>query len=400
MRILHITNSVGSRSYGLGQVALNLMKSQLAQNNEPVIWTLDSAEDLQRNPGIAELPKGCIRCFPPLGPEIVAWSPAMMRAARLEGNRFDVVHQHGIWTAQSRVTNLLRERHRLPTVVAPHGSLEPRVLLKSRVKKRMAQWVYEAANLHGASCIHATAPTEVADIETFGLRNPIALIPNGISQTWLDSTGDGSRFRSKFGLPHDRRVLLFMSRIAPKKGLPMLLQAWSRLSPAHPEWMLVVVGGDEDGHKAEVEALASQLGLLQHVRFVDPILGQDKRDAFAAADLFILPSHSEGFPMVVLDALGAGVPAIVTRASAWEDLETHGCGWWVDISATAIVEALEDALGHSPESLSTRGAAGRKLVELKYHWRALSSHTLDLYDWLCHRGTKPPFVTLPVSGGL
>ena len=399
MKILHVTRTIGSRSHGIGQVVLNLMKAQLAHGHDPTIWCMDTEADLQQNASLRELPKECIRCFPLLGPGIVAWSPAMMRTARQEASGFEIVHQHGIWTTQSRVMNLLRRQHQLPTVVAPHGFLEPRALKKSKLKKSLALWAYEATNLRDASCLHATAPNEIESIAAYGLNSPIALIKNGISQAWLDSTGDGTRFKAKFGIPQDRRCLLFMSRITPLKGLPMLLQAWSRLRQAHPDWFLVVIGGNEDGHKAEVEALAKQLGLLEHLRFVDPVLGQDKRDAFAAAEVFILPSHSEGFPMVVLDALGAGVPAIVTRAAAWEELETHGCGWWVDISAEAIGRAMEDALGHTAESLHIKGAAARKLVELKYHWSSLSSQTLELYRWLLHKGTKPPFVTLPASGG-
>lgn len=398
MRILHLTSTVGLRSYGLGQVALNLVKAQRTHGHDAVIWSLDPEEERQRSLALIGLPTEAIRRFDRVGPELLAWSPAMMRAAAVDGKEFDIVHQHGIWTAISRVTNLLRTQHGRLTVVGPQGSLEPYALRKSRWKKRVALWAYESANLRGASCIHAVTTVEVAQAAAFSPHSPVALIANGISQAWLDSTGDGARFRSRFGIPGDRRVVLFMSRIAPKKGLPMLLQAWSGLRDSHPKWNLVVIGGDEDGHKAEVESLARQLDLTDHILFVDPVIGQDKRDAFAAAELFVLPTRSEGFPMVVLEALGAGVPAIVSRGAAWEDLEVHGCGWWVDISVDAIGAAMRDALGREPANLSAMGAAARGLVESKYHWRYLSLRTVELYQWLHHQGPTPAFVTLPAEG--
>ena len=394
MNILHLVPSIGPNSFGLAQVALNLAKAQLEQKHNPVIWSSDTEEDRQWCLDTHRLPNDLLRCFGLVGPRSMCWSPSMIQAAKQKGNDFNIVHQHGIWTLQTRVTNLMRRLHQSRTVVAPHGALENSILLKSAVKKNLALWAYESKNLQSASCIQATAPNEAVDIIKFGLCNPIALIPNGISRSWLESVGDGNRFRSKYMLPNDRRIFLFMSRIATKKGLPMLLKAWFQLCRLYPEWILVVIGGDEDDHKQEVTALAKKLNLMEQVRFLDPVTGGDKRDAFAAAELFVLPSHSEGFPMVVLDALGAGVPAIVTKASAWKDLEIHGCGWWVDISTEGIQAALQLALSCTSITLSKMGNAGKSLVEREYYWLDLSQKSIKLYDWILLPGTPPSFVTL------
>ena len=245
------------------------------------------------------------------------WSSELFRTAKEEGQQFDVVHGHGIWTGLSYVTKTFATLLRRPTVVAPHGSLERSVLTKSSWKKRVASRLYETANLKRASCLHATAEPEIDDFRRYGLINPIALIKNGVSDEWLKQEGNGARFREAYSVPADRRLVLFMSRIAPKKGLPMLLKAWADLDGRRPRWLLVIIGGDEDGHKKECERLARQLVVENSVRFLEPMFGQGKRDSFAAAELFVLPTYSEGLPMVVLDSLGAGVPAIVTRGAAW-----------------------------------------------------------------------------------
>jgi glycosyltransferase involved in cell wall biosynthesis len=394
MKILHITPSVGPLSYGLGQVALNLMKAQTEIGHDSVIWSLDEAVDGLRAAESIGVPADRIRTFPSIGPRSLGFSPSLIRAARIDGNGVNVVHQHGIWTAISYVTTRLRTWHGLRSVVAPHGSLDSAVIRKSLWKKRLALAGYEAANLAEADCLQATAPAEIEDFRSYGLQRPIALIRNGIANKWIQQGGDAERFRASCGIPADRRVMLFMSRIAPKKGLPMLLKAWSRQRLLTSSWLLLVVGGDEDGHRVEVENLRRELGLTDQVRFVGPKFGQDKRDAFAAAEVLVLPSISEGFPIVVLDALGAGVPAIVTKATAWKDLESYDCGWWVDASVAGLEGALAAALTMPKERLKAMGAAGRRLVSTNYNWTTIATTTIELYEWLLRSRKQPAFVSV------
>lgn len=372
---------------------MNLVKAQQTLNQDPVIWCLDPEQERLSAAERWRFATNIVRSFRRAGPALTGWSWELLRTAKEEGRQFDVVHQHGIWTGLSHVTNTLATRLGRPTVVTPHGSLERSVLAKSRWKKRLASWLYETANLRGASCLHAVAEPEIDDFRQYGLTNPIALIKNGVSDEWLQREGNGALFREDYSIPADRRILLFMSRIAPKKGLPMLLKAWGALEGRRPRWMLVIIGGDEDGHRKECESLARQLGVGGSVRFLEPIFGQRKRDPFAAAELFVLPTYSEGFPLVVLESLGAGVPAIVTRGAAWADLATYDCGWWVETSVEGIQGALESALNLPPERLREMGEAGRSLVARRYNWLTLAEETIRLYRWLATGSAKPEFVS-------
>ena len=316
----------------------------------------------------------------------------MMQAAKSENVNVDLVHQHGIWTLGSYVTRLLRQKQNIPSVVAPHGALETWALRRSRMKKALALFGYERANILGAECIHAVSEAEIADVRNFGLVCPIALIPNGVSVQWLNSQGSAESFREKHHIPADRRILLFLSRITPKKGLRMLIQAMRSVREKFADWILVVVGMDEFGHKSEVEKYIEHLGMKESVIWTGPLFDQEKRDAFAAAELFILPSYSEGAPVVILESLAVGVPVITTKASPWKDLVDHSCGWWIDASPDGVSDALNDAIGLSEEQLADMGSRGRRLVESQYTWSKSARKSIELYEWILGRRSRPEFV--------
>jgi glycosyltransferase involved in cell wall biosynthesis len=393
--VLHVTPSVETASFGLGEVVLNLTREQNNQGCEARIWCMSPVEEIDRISASCKLSRDWLRSFPPIGPPRVAFSPSMIRAtASLRASQGHVVHQHGIWTACSLVTNLLHQQHGLPHIVAPQGSLDAWALRRSHWRKRIASIAYQDANLRSAACLHAVADAEAAGFQAYGLRNPIAIIPNGISNAWLDSVGSSTRFRQQFGIPADARVMLFLSRITPKKGLPMLIEVMSTLEAGLCDWWLVIAGADEFGHEAEIRRLVGRLQLVDRVRFVGPVFGQAKRDAFAAADLFVLPTHSEGAPIVVLEALGAGIPVLTTKGTPWPDLVDYRCGWWTDISVVAIRKALEDAVHLERQELAEMGARGKALVSAKYTWSQVGQMTIALYKWLLKRGSRPQFVFL------
>ncbi|MFZ2360456.1 MAG: glycosyltransferase [Anaerolineae bacterium] len=394
IRALHITASIGRGSFGLGQVAVNLAKAQNDLNADARIWCLDSDAQIAWAITLPSLERSTVTAFPCLGPSRLGFGPAMLSAARSDGADVDVVHQHGIWTACSHVSNTLRRVHDTPIVVAPHGSLQKLALKRSPWKKRFALLAYERENLREAACLHATAEAEVSEFRDYGLSNPIAVISNGISETWLASRGDGARFRQKNCIPPDRRLLLFLSRITPIKGLPVLLEALDRVRDDFSNWFLVIAGNDEFGHLQEVESLAKELNLLDLVKFTGPLDDQTKRDAFSASDTFILPSYSEGAPMVVLESLGAGVPVITTKGTPWRSLVDWNAGWWVDISVDGIVQALQTMLSLSRDQLQVMGQRGLDLVRSQYLWSSQGQKAIDLYGWLLGRQARPSFVTI------
>jgi glycosyltransferase involved in cell wall biosynthesis len=389
---LHLVPSIGPKSFGVGPVVVNLAAQQNRLGCGAEIWCLDAVADAQRAATTAGLDGSRVTTFRVVGPHRLGLSPSMERAAADRASEFDIVHQHGIWTGLSRVTAAARRVHRRPSVVAPHGSLEPWCLSFSRLKKRLALIAYERKNLTEATCLHACSTQELQSCRGFGLTRPVAVIPNGVHDSWLRSDGDARRFRKRYAIGEDARVLLFLSRIHPKKGIPLLLEAISNIADTFCGAVLVIAGVSEVGHERELRGLASRLSLGREVNFVGPLFGQDKRDAFAAADVFVLPTHSENFGIVVLEALGAGVPVLTTKGAPWEELVTHRCGWWVDVDVAAITVAVKDACERPKNDLQEMGRRGRELVVSKYTWSRSAQQTIELYDWILGKRGRPDFV--------
>lgn len=325
-------------------------------------------------------------------------SPAAERWARSRAaGEFDVLHQHGIWTAMSRVTRRWRQAHGRPTVIAPHGSLEPVALTYSRWKKRLALLWYERENLESASCLHATAEGEVEGFRAFGLRTPVAVMPNGVT---LDAScaagGNGDRFRAEHRLPRAARLLLYLSRVHPKKGLRDLVHAMSQVGEDMGGWHLVVAGPEEDGaYAAAVRASVARLGLSARVHWVGALYDDAKRDAFAAAELFVLPTLSENFAIVVAEALSAGVPALTTHgALPWRLLETEGCGWWVPVGPASIAQALARGMALPSAALAAMGQRGVAVARATCRWSDTAARTVELYRWLLGQAPRPDFVVV------
>jgi glycosyltransferase involved in cell wall biosynthesis len=378
----------------MGSVAVAFVREQQSLGCRPMIWTLDreSETELARE---NDLDARSVGCFPSVGPAAIGLSPAMEYAARNGvAQEFDLVHQHGIWMANSRVTNRWRKTWRRPTVLAPHGTLETYALNISRWKKQLATLMYEAQNLRRATCLHACSASEARSFRQYGLMQPIAVIPNGVSDSWLLSTSDAERFRKELGIERARRILLFLSRIHPIKGLSLLFEAMAQLRFELGDWLLVIDGTDEIGHRLELEQLAQRLGITQWVLFIGPLFGERKRDAFGAAEVFVLPTHSENFGLVIAEALGVGLPVLTTRGAPWEELIDRRCGWWTEIQSDALGDALAQVMRLPAAELAAMGARGRELVATRYMWRNSAEKTIRLYYWILAKGTQPEFVVM------
>ena len=294
----------------------------------------------------------------------------------------DLVHDNGIWQLMHRAVARTARAQRTPRIVSPRGMLEPWAFRQKRWRKRLAWYLYQRRDLDTATALHATSEEEREQLRRLGLRAPIALVPNGVDVPEL--------------LPgRDRRAArraLFLSRVHPKKGLPMLIKAWSRVAP--PGWELVIAGPDDQDHRGHVEALVAQVGFSEAIHFHGPVSDADKWALYRSADLFVLPTHSENFGLVIAEALGAGVPVLTTRGAPWRELKTHRCGWWTDVSVDAIATALADATRMSRADLDAMGERGRTLVLDKYGWDDIAGQMKAVYEWILGQGDRPSCVYL------
>lgn len=286
--------------------------------------------------------------------------------------RYDLVHIHALWSPILHHVAKWARKQAIPIVWSPHGMLTPWAMDSKKWKKRLGWMLYQKRDLVRANLIHATAQSEVEDVRRMGLKNKVMIAPLGVKV--------GDRVE-RVARADGKRVLLFVSRVQRKKGLVNLVRAWAQLSPEiKRKWMVRIVGPDQEGHTAELKALCAKLAVENNFEFVGPKYGDDLAQEYASADLFVLPTHSENFGSVVIEALAHGVPVICTKGAPWEDLETHKCGWWIDIGVEALVKALQEAMGLSEETRREMGARGRKLVEEKYTWDAVTRAMVEGYE--------------------
>jgi glycosyltransferase involved in cell wall biosynthesis len=158
----------------------------------------------------------------------------------------------------------------------------------------------------------------------------------------------------------------------------MLVEAWARARPAG--WRLQIAGPDEAGHRTEVERMVSTAGLNDVISFVGPLDGEAKQSALLSADLFVLPTHSESFGVVVGEALGCGLPVLTTTAAPWPMLLERGCGWRVDPTVDGLTDGLRQATALDSTTLRAMGAKGRELVETEFRWDHVANQFAMLYN--------------------
>jgi len=276
----------------------------------------------------------------------------------------------------------LRTRSQL--VLSPRGMLGEAALKFSAPKKKLFWKLGQGRVARAATCIHATSGQEYEDIRAFGLKAPIAIIPNGI---------DLLPGKPKRRLSERPRTLLYLGRLHPKKGLDQLLEAWMQTKDHHVDWQLDIVGPIE-GEYAHTLKSRSEAVPASRVRFLGPLYGDEKQKAYRRADLFILPSLNENFAMTVAEALAQGTPVISTKGAPWAELVSHGCGWWTDQGVTPLAVAMDQAMGMSWERLTSMGEAGRAWMSRDFDWNAIAVSMQSVYDWLAGLGERPACVVV------
>ncbi|MFN3310278.1 MAG: glycosyltransferase [Thermomonas sp.] len=309
-----------------------------------------------------------------------AISPAHARALARAADEVEIVHNHSLWSMVNVAAGWVVPGKRAKLVVSPRGTLSSWALGHSRWRKRLL-WPLQRRVLARADLLHATSEEEYREIRALGFTAPVAIVPNGIDVPGL------LRPEPAGGI----RTLLFLSRIHPKKGIDRLLDAWAALEGAFPEWQLVIAGKGEPAHEAAIRAQAARLG-LQRVRFPGALYGEDKAAAYRAADLFVLPTHSENFGMVVAEALAHGCPAIVSKGAPWSGLEREGCGWWIEHDVPTLQAALSHAMRLPESERWAMGVRGHAWMERDFGWASIAARMSAGYRWIMQGGECPDWV--------
>jgi poly(glycerol-phosphate) alpha-glucosyltransferase len=305
----------------------------------------------------------------------------------------DLVHTHGLWAFPSVAALRWAAQWRKPLVVSPHGMLDPWAVRHSAWKKRIAGWLFESRHLRGAACLHALNDAEYHAIRAFGLANPVAIIPNGVDLPEPEASPARPVWVAGVG---NRRTLLYLGRLHPKKGLTNLLHAWARVqreaTAVARSWCLVIAGWDQGGHETELQRLVETVQLGDTVLFVGPQFDAQKTATLSWADAFILPSLSEGLPMAVLEAWAHRLPVLMTRQCKLPEGFAAGAAMEIAPDADEMARTLAAFLNLPEQVRVAMGERGRQLVKERFAWDDIASQMVDVYRWLAAGGERPTCV--------
>ena len=291
-------------------------------------------------------------------------------------SKFNILHTHGLWM----FPNIYRNNN-IDFVISPHGMLAAGALKFSPKKKKIFHFFFQKYALADAKLMFATAESEIEDIRRYGLKMPIALIPNGVNIPNIKKTNRNNKIKT----------LISLGRIHPKKGLDVLISAWSRIEPLFKDWQLKIVGPDEVGHKKILEKLINKLK-LKRVFIEGPVFGLEKDILLSNCNLFILPSKSENFALTVAESLAVEVPVIATRDTPWSGLDLNRCGWWIDGTEDTIVTTLRNVLSYPDKQLMEMGRRGKKWMQRDFSWELVCCKTIESYKWITNISDRPSFI--------
>lgn len=358
MRILHTAAALWEGTGGPVASVTSLCAGLAARGHELTVLT--GAGPL--HPAVLEL-RGRVRVrTEPLGPyRLGNWSSAFRAACLEEARRADIVHDNGVWLHTNWSSVRMAGRAGRPIVRSPHGMLSAWALRRSRMRKRLVWNLIERRLFARAALVHVTSELEERDVRRLGITARTVVIPHGIDLEGEYAAANIARAR-KAGLPEadGRRVVLFLSRIHPVKGLDLLCRVWGELPARLPAILLVAGPGDDAPLKELRRWIDEQAG--PPARYIGPVTGDSKLALLSSAWLVVLPSYSENYGMVIAEALACGTPVLTTTQMPWAEVAATGCGWVIEPRADSLARTLDAALGLNSDEHEPMRARARALV--------------------------------------
>ena len=338
--------------------------------------------------------------------ELPSWEPLDVKVYKKENSFYyssyikkallasdaDILHVHGLWRYPHAFISNWKSKVKKPVVVTPHGMLDPYIIAnQGKIKRILGKYLFADKAFKGVDCYHALCKAELDAIRQYGIKTPVAIIPNGINLTL-----ENREFEKADAKGH----LLFLARLHPKKGVDMLIEAIGKIKAEQPQLLdnriVDIVGWAQENFDVKLSALVDKYNLHDTVKFHGGLFGDEKLKMYANADGYILPSHGEGLPMTVLEAWSWRLPVIMTMQCNIPEGFEHDAA----IEITNTVEGVKNGLviffNMSVEDREKMGGRGRKLVEDEFTWQLSAKKMDDLYDWLGGKAKKPSFVNADI----
>jgi len=269
-----------------------------------------------------------------------------------------------------------------------------------RLKKELYLRLMGNELLQNAACLHAVAPSEVEDFRSVGYWGPAFVAHNGICPEEFQHLPSPEEAEERWPQLRNRRVVLFLSRLSPEKGIDELLPAWSAMvrKSSYADALLVLAGPDDRGYRLSVEEMIGETGLQKHSLLTGMVQGREKLALMSRADVYTLPSYSEGFSNSLLENLASGTPAVITPPCNFPEVVEANAGYCADPARDSLREAFERILSLPKESLAVMGNNGRRLVTEHFTWAVTARKIAAVYQAIL-QGQEVPLHPEPIPVG-
>ena len=384
MRILQIVPSISLIYGGPSQMVLGLAPALASEGVQVTVLTTDSNGDNGQKPLDVPLNQPIkqdgyeiiyFRCSPF---RRYKFSLDLLEWLKRHAHEFDLAHIHALFSPVSSTAASVCRQQKLPYILRPLGTLDPADLKKKKQLKQIYAAILERPNLAGAGMIHFTSQQEAKVSERFGVTTKDLVLPLGV----IPSKADGEKdVRQKFGIPEDVPLVLFMSRIDPKKGLDLLIPALEILLDKGLKFHFVLAGTNpqDPNYEQQIKVQIENSALQKYSTITGFVTGELKSALLHAADLFVLPSYYENFGIAVAEAMVAGTPVIISdQVHICQEVHDSESGWVSKIEVPALVELLREAL-QNPEECQRRGLNAKEYALQNYSWNAIARQIIQAY---------------------
>lgn len=292
---------------------------------------------------------------------------------------FNLIQMQSLWSWSYHQVAQIARKHNIPYIITPRGMLEPWSLSQKKWKKKFGLQLYQMNDLQKAACIFTTADMEAQHVRELGVKAPISVIPNGI---------ETEGYPCRTSMEGVKKQILFLSRIHKKKGIEILIEAFSHLHGEFKDWNVVVVGNGEQNYIESLGLKVKNLGLEDRIKILPPVYGKDKVKLYQESSIFCLPSYSENFGMVIAEAMSCGVPVITTTNCPWDFLNATKTGWSIELSTGNLEQALREAMSMKSEERYEMGQRSSQLINDTFNYHSVARKTKEMFERTVHKKQK------------
>ncbi|MBF2058385.1 MAG: glycosyltransferase [Cyanobacterium sp. T60_A2020_053] len=293
-------------------------------------------------------------------------------------HEYDLVHTHSIFAPLITVTGWICRGKKVPYIITPHGMLEPWALNHKKWKKKLYYNCCEKSNLSHSLAIQGTSKDETKNIESLSLDTQVFFVHNGIHPSYFQHSITKEDWLAHFPHLKDKKLILFLARIDPKKGLDLLAKAFAQISQKFSDVHVIIAGPESQGFLPNAKKFFRDANCLNRVTFTGMLTGELKAGALESADIFVSPSYSEGFSISVLEAMGAGLPTVITTGCNFAEAGEVGGALVVNIDADEVARALDWCLSY-PDKARALGNQGKEFIFNNYTWTKVAEKLILVY---------------------